>query len=166
MQDLTDRIKRDSEERVLRNNDGNPDFLLYLDNRVFQKGEAIDCVNTRIEIDQPTLAVFVDDEPGKNFGHRCHYLLYNAETGEFVRKISAQFPHFFRETPDTLDLFRASPSSHPLYRKKKIRTRLDVGRLSAYRRLSVFRERASPFCSQEHRMAGTSTIWNSCTVPW
>ncbi|MGV2390644.1 MAG UNVERIFIED_CONTAM: hypothetical protein LVR29_27755 [Microcystis novacekii LVE1205-3] len=70
MSELTDKIKQDAEQRVLRNNDGNQDFLLYLDNKVMQAGESINVVTDQIEFDQPTHVVFVDDEPSKNFAHR------------------------------------------------------------------------------------------------
>jgi hypothetical protein len=136
--DLFDRIKKDAEERVLRNNDGNQDFLLYLDRRVMQKGEAIDIVTEKIQFDQPTHVVFVDDEPGKNFGHRCHYLLYNSETGDFIRKVPANFPHFMHKQPETLELFRSSGTIERYKRKKKIRMTLELAKLSAYTKLAPF----------------------------
>lgn len=39
-----DKIKEDAEQRVLSNNDGNQDFLLYLDHKVMQKDEHLDIV--------------------------------------------------------------------------------------------------------------------------
>jgi hypothetical protein len=119
MSEITDRIKQDAEQRVFRSNDGNQDVLLYLDNKVMQAGESINIVTEQIEFDQPIHVVFVDDEPGKNFAHRCHYLLYNAENGEFIRKIRAEFPHFLFEKPETLELFRASNTGRHYERKKK-----------------------------------------------
>ena len=106
MRELFDKIKKDAEERVLRNNDGNHDFLLYLDHKVMRRGAVIDIITDKIKMVEPTLIVFVDNEPGKNFGHRCHYLLYNSETGDFINKISARFPYFLQKRPDTLELFR------------------------------------------------------------
>ena len=119
MNEIFDKIKKDAEGRVLRNNDLNQDFMLYLDRRVMQKGENIDIVTGKIEFDQPTNVVFVDDEPGKNFAHRCHYLLYNANTGEFIIKVPSMFPHFMIKKPDTLELFRTSETVERYKRKKK-----------------------------------------------
>ena len=119
MKELFDKIKKDAEDRVLRNNDGNQDFLLYLDRKVMQKGEFIDIVTEQLKFDKPTYLVFVDDEPGKNFGHRCHYLLYDAESGKFIRKVPAKFPYFMLKTPETLELFRSSETIERYKRKKK-----------------------------------------------
>jgi hypothetical protein len=138
MEELFARIKKDAEERVLRNNDGNQDFLLYLDRKTFQKGESIDVITAGIKIEQPTLVVFVDDEPGKNFGHRCHYLLYEAKTGEFKRKVSAQFPYFMFKKPETLELVRTCETIERYKRKKKIRVKLELAELSAYAKLAPF----------------------------
>lgn len=117
MNELFDKIKKDAEDRVLRNNNGNQDVLLYLDHKVMQKGEVIDIITDKIEFGVPTLVVFVDNEPGMNFGHRCHYLLYNAETGNFIRKFSAAFPYFMHKNPETLELFRTSETIERYKRK-------------------------------------------------
>ena len=138
MDDIIKRIKKDSEGRVLRNNDGNQDFLAYLDRNKFKKGDAIDIVTQKIDFDKPTYLVFVDDEPGKNFGHRCHYLLYDADTGEFIRKIPASFPHFLIKRPDSLEVFHESETTSRYKRKKKIRMILEPARLSAYTKLAPF----------------------------
>ena len=131
-------IKKDAEARVLGTNDGNRDFSLFLDHKVMEKGDAIDIVTERIKFDRPTYVVFVDDEPGRNFGHRCHYLLYDAKKGEFIRKVPAKFPYFLAKTPETLEMFRSSQATERYKRKKKIRVKLDPARLSAYRKLAPF----------------------------
>lgn len=141
MDELLKRINEDVEKRVLRDNDGNPDFAVYLDHKVMNKGEVLDIVTRQIEFDRPTYAVFVDDEPGKNWGHRCHYRLYNAETGEYLRKVRADFPHFMpkektREVEETIELIRKSPMAEPFVRKKKLRIPLEPGKLSAYAKIA------------------------------
>jgi hypothetical protein len=136
MNEVFEAIKKEAEARVLSNNDGNQDFLLYLDRKVMQKGESIDIVTEQIEFDQPTQLVFVDDEPGKNFGHRCHYLLYRADTGKFIRKIHAKFPYFMVKKPDTLELVRGSETTERYARKKKLKIALDPAKLSAYLRIA------------------------------
>ena len=133
-----DKIKKDAEDRVLSKNDGNQDFLLYLDHKVMQKDEHLDIVTGQVEFDQPTNVVFVDDEPGKNFGHRCHYLLYNAESGEYIRKHPAKFPYFLQNTPETLELFRNSITTEQYKRKKRMKNKLDLTKLSAYKKLAPF----------------------------
>ncbi len=138
MDELFDKIKKDAEGRVLKNNDGNQDFLLYLDRKTFQKNDTINIITSEIKIEQPTLIVFVDDEPGKNFGHRCHYLLYNAETGEFKRKVPAKFPYFMLKKPETLELFRSSETIERYKRKKKLKVTFDLGKMSAYTKLAPF----------------------------
>lgn len=137
-QELFDKIKDDAEERVLRNNDGNQDFSLYLDRQVFQKGETIDIVTEKLEFAKPSYIVFVDDEPGKNFGHRCHFLLYDAETGDFDQKVPAKFPHFMIKQPETLELFRTGETIERYKRKKKMRMMLEPAKLSAYAKLAPF----------------------------
>ena len=138
MKKLFEKIKKDAEERVLRNNDGNEDFLLYLDHKVMKKGEIIDIITEQIKFERSTYVVFVDDEPGKNFGHRCHYLLYDAESGEFIKKIPARFPYFLTKTPKTLELIRSCSTIERYKRKKKIRVKLDPAKLSAYLKLAPF----------------------------
>jgi len=131
-------IKRDAEDRTLKRNDGNKNFALYLDQREFKKGSKINIVTEEITIDQPTHVVFVDDEPEKNYGHRCHYYLYNAETGKFINSIPASFPHFFKDKDqeNNIEIFKSSPLTERYIRKKKMRMELDLGKLSAYGKLS------------------------------
>jgi len=105
MTDVIESIKKDAEKRVLQNNDGNQEFLMYIDNKKFEKGEKLDIISEQIKIDQPTTVVFVDDEPGRNFAHRCHYLLYDANSGKFIKKVPAQFPYFMMKTPKTVQPF-------------------------------------------------------------
>lgn len=138
MEEIFEEIKRDAETRVLSNNDSNQDFLLYLDRKVMQKGESVDIVTEQIKFERPSYLVFVDDEPGKNFGHRCHFLLYEADTGKFMRKIPAKFPHFMQSKSDTLELIRGSETTDRFSRKKKLRIALEPGKLSAYLKIAPF----------------------------
>lgn len=136
MSDLAERIRQDAEERVLRSNDGNQEFLLYIDNRITKKGEKIDVVDKQFEVDRPAYLVFVDDEPGKNFGHRSHYLIYDAKTGEFVRKERVNFPHFFIKKSDSVELFRTCPTIEGYKRKKRLRILLEPGKLTGYAKIA------------------------------
>ena len=133
-----DRIKQDAKRRVLRNNDGNPEFLLYLDHRSYKRGETLDLKTERLEFDRQTQVVFVDDEPGKNFGHRCHYLLYDAKTGRYLRKVRVNFPHFMSKKPDNIELFRTCETAGPFRRRRRMRQAFDLPRISAYAKLAPF----------------------------
>jgi hypothetical protein len=133
-----DRIKEDAEQRVLKGNDGNAEFLLYLDRREFKKGDTLDIVTAKLEFDRPAHVVFVDDEPGKNFAHRCHYLLYGTEDGAFLRKVPASFPHFMFERPKGLELFRTSPTVERFRRVKRLRMPLDLPRQSSWAKFAPF----------------------------
>jgi hypothetical protein len=135
---IFDKIMKDADDRVLRNNDGNKDVMIYLDRKKFKVDKAINAVTKEIKFDRPTHVVFVDDEPGKNFGHRCHYLLYNAETGEYIKKVQAEFPYFLNERPETLEVIRSSKTTERYRHKKKMRMMLDLAKLSAYRKLAPF----------------------------
>lgn len=138
MEKVFEKIQKDAEERVLRQNDGNVDFLLYMDQRVMEKGDSLDIVTDKIEFREPTYVIFVDDEPGKNFGHRCHYLLYQVKDGKFIRKVYAKFPYFMQSTPDTLKLFRTCKVVEGFKRKKKMRIPFELDKLSAYSKLAPF----------------------------
>jgi hypothetical protein len=133
-----DKIKKDAEKRALSMNRVDEEFLLYLDRKTFKKGSKLDIVSKEIEFDQPAHIVFVDEAPMMNFAHPCHYLLYNADTGKFIRKVEAEFPHFLFEKPKTVELFRTCRSIEALSRKKRMRVPLDPGKLSAYRKLAPF----------------------------
>lgn len=136
MSELFDRIKKDAETRILNQNDGNKDFLMYLDHAVFKKGDIINIISSEIKVEQNTYVIFVDDEPGKNFAHRCHYLLYDAEKGNFIKMVNAEFPYFLKKSPGTLELFRTCKTIEGYKRKKRMRIPLEPGKLSAYQKLA------------------------------
>ncbi|MCD4706545.1 MAG: hypothetical protein K8S62_02265 [Candidatus Sabulitectum sp.] len=138
MPKIFDAIKKDAEQRVLSTNRTDENFLMYLDRQVFKKGSELDIVTKKIKFAQPTNVVFVDEAPMMNFAHPCNYLLYNASTGEFIKKVDAEFPYFMFDKPDSIELFRTCRNIEALRRKKRIRVQLDPGKLSAYRKLAPF----------------------------
>jgi hypothetical protein len=82
---------------------------LSLDSRIYQPGERIGPSVQGIHAEGETILVFADDEPLANFGHPCRYLLYNPQTGEFIKEVSARFP------PDLLkSTSRLTPFFQPL----------------------------------------------------
>lgn len=78
---------------------------LCLDSRVYRAGDSIGPAFQGIYADGPTVIVFADDEPLANFGHACRYLLYNPETGEFIREIPARFPPSLVQSGERLTPF-------------------------------------------------------------
>lgn len=67
---------------------------LYIHHGIVAKGEHLGPQQQKVFVDRPSILVFVDDQPLSDFGHPCRYLLYDAHTGSFYRKVEAQFPPF------------------------------------------------------------------------
>lgn len=59
----------------------------------------------RISIKQPTVVVFVDDEPLANWSHDCRYLLHDADSGKLYQEVKAGFPPYLVNPPDTFKAF-------------------------------------------------------------
>lgn len=78
---------------------------LSIDSRVYRAGDSIGPAFQGIYADGPTVIVFADDEPLANFGHACRYLLYNPETGEFIREVAARFPPSLVQSAERLTPF-------------------------------------------------------------
>jgi hypothetical protein len=64
---------------------------LHIDMHIYEKGESIGPEFQKIVAPQSSILVFADDEPQANFGHTCRYLLYESETGKFLKEIRARF---------------------------------------------------------------------------
>jgi hypothetical protein len=75
---------------------------LYLDYRVYEKGQKLGPEFQKIIVKKPSVLVFADDMPTANFGHDCRYLLYDADDGRLHSEIPARFPPFLRKRPETL----------------------------------------------------------------
>lgn len=82
----------------------------YLNEEVLLKGRVVPIPRQTVKTDRPTLMAFADDAPLLNWAHPCRYLLHDAETGELVREVEAQFPPFANErsTPKTFYAFHKS----------------------------------------------------------
>jgi len=79
---------------------------LHLDTRIYQKGELIGPSFQKIKASQESIIVFADDEPMANFGHSCRYLIYESETGKFLREAQVRFPPISdAKQPKTLKTF-------------------------------------------------------------
>jgi len=134
MNEIIDRIKEDTKKRLIENKTDKYENLLYIDHKVFDKDDKLDVVLDKIEFDRPTYIVFVDEAPGMNWSHACHYLLYDADKGGFLKRIDAEFPYFMEKQPKTLELFQTCRTTEGYKRKKQIRVPLEPAKLSTWRK--------------------------------
>ena len=78
---------------------------LYLDQRVREAGEQLGPAFQGLRAPQPSVLVFVDDEPTANFGHPCRYLLFDPGSGELRAELPARFPPWEARIPESLEAF-------------------------------------------------------------
>jgi hypothetical protein len=138
MKNTIEKIKEDALNRIQKQNEVEVDALYYVDHRVFKAKERLDIISEQIEFDKPSTVVFVDLHPGKNWGHDCQHLIYDAKTGKLLKKINAQFPYFLNETPSTLELFKTSKITEAFKKKRRLRFPLEPKKLSGYLKLAPF----------------------------
>ena len=74
--------------------------VFYIDEAIYPKGTEFAVGKNRCRMDSDTIMVFVDEEPGKNWGHSCRYLFFNVNSGE-VSEIPEQFPPSLTKIPET-----------------------------------------------------------------
>jgi hypothetical protein len=133
MSEVIERIKADAQSRLVENRAEERENLMYFDHRVFEAGESLDLGVDKLEFERPTHIVFVDEAPGMNWAHPCHYLLYQADSGEFMERVDAKFPYYLSEgRPRTLEMFQSSRTIEEYQRKKEMRVALEPGKLSAW----------------------------------
>lgn len=96
-------VQQDARYRLLA--ERAPGSNLYIDERLFRRGETIEAQHQKIPIERDTIVVFADDEPLLNWGHRSRYLLYRAEDQVLYRTVDAQFPAYLTEVPETFRPF-------------------------------------------------------------
>jgi hypothetical protein len=65
---------------------------LYVNDSVYRAGEIIQPGRADIVIPRDCVMVFADDEPLKNWGHRCRYLLHDPQDGSLIAEIQALLP--------------------------------------------------------------------------
>jgi hypothetical protein len=82
--------------------------VVYMSDRVLEPGDELEIDGRGVQVDAPTVAAFVDLEPGVNWGHRSRYLLVDRESGS-VHGVDAQFPPFMRGTPPDLRVIYTAP---------------------------------------------------------
>jgi len=72
----------------------------YIDTVVHPGGSEIGFGDRTLMTDADTVLVFVDDEPGKNWAHRCRYVLFDLDGGT-IETVVAQFPPSLTDVPGT-----------------------------------------------------------------
>jgi hypothetical protein len=76
---------------------------VYVDRQVHPAGNDVLIGGDPHRVPYPAAVVFIDDAPGVNWGHECHYLLIDLDTGG-TRRIDARFPPSLTDVPGTFRL--------------------------------------------------------------
>ena len=74
--------------------------IAYLSLESSQAGERVRAGDVSMELPWDAHIVFVDLEPGVNWGHECCYLLIGADKEEVIR-IAARMPPFLTGAPNS-----------------------------------------------------------------
>lgn len=72
----------------------------YIDEVIYMKGKELVIGKNKYYMTSDTIVVFVDNEPGKNWGHDCSYLFFDVHTGN-VKELHEQFPPSLTNIPGT-----------------------------------------------------------------
>jgi hypothetical protein len=84
-----------SQARIRLARAGDATTRLFLHDAVYRAGEVIQPGRAEIVVPRDSVIVFADDEPGKNWGHRCRYLLHDPKSGELIGELPALLPPTF-----------------------------------------------------------------------
>ncbi|MHC4692712.1 MAG: hypothetical protein ACYS67_08215 [Planctomycetota bacterium] len=77
--------------------------VVYVDETVHSSQSDLYIGKTCLRLAYDAVVVFIDEEPGVNWGHACRYLIYNIETGE-LSEVRESFPPSLTEAPRTYRL--------------------------------------------------------------
>jgi hypothetical protein len=80
------------------------EHVYYIDETVRKEGTVLRIGEKEHLLRSDTIVVFVDEEPGKNWGHDCRYLLYDVRT-KSVDTIKARFPPAMAREKTTFKMF-------------------------------------------------------------
>lgn len=72
----------------------------YVDEVIHPKGSELTVGRNKYEMASDTIVVFVDEEPGKNWAHKCRYLFFDVQSGD-VEEVRERFPPSLTEFPGT-----------------------------------------------------------------
>lgn len=135
MPDIISKIKKDAEKREVTNDRGPFSPIMYVDHDTFKKGDQLDLITNKIKFKKKSHIVFVDEQPGTNWSHKCHYLVYDATTGAFIERVDAEFPPTMtRKSNKPMELFRSNATIGGFKRKKKLTIPLEPAKLSSWRK--------------------------------
>ena len=67
--------------------------VFYIDERIYPQGSEISIKKNKYQFASDTIIVFIDEEPGKNWGHKCRYLFFNIDSHQ-IKEIHERFPPF------------------------------------------------------------------------
>jgi hypothetical protein len=84
-------------------NENRTKHVVYVDETVHSSQSELYIGKTRLRLTYDAVVVFIDEEPGVNWGHACRYLIYNVATGE-VSEVPESFPPSLTEAPRTYRL--------------------------------------------------------------
>src|SRR5882762_4879500 len=68
---------------------------LYVHDAIYRGGDVLQPKRGDIVVPRDSIIVFADDEPTKNWGHRCRYLFHDPKTGELIQELPALLPPTF-----------------------------------------------------------------------
>ena len=86
---------------------------LHVDERIIPAGETIGPGRQQIATRRPSILVFADDQPDRDFSHSCRYLFYDPQTANFNEEVKAQFPPYVAGKPATLKVFHEPVQLQP-----------------------------------------------------
>ncbi len=69
---------------------------LYVGRAVTRAGAVLAAEHDHIVVAHDSIVAFVDDEPTKNWGHKCRYLMHDPASGQIVQEAHALMPPSFR----------------------------------------------------------------------
>jgi hypothetical protein len=80
------------------------EHVYYVDESIQREGTILKIDEEEHHLDSDKIIVFVDEEPGKNWGHNCRFMLFNIYTRR-VNTIRARFPPNLIRGKTTYKLF-------------------------------------------------------------
>ncbi len=136
MENIKKKIVEDVSKRYFSKRGEHADPAMYIEGKVFEKGAKIDVFDRKISVAKPAHYVFIDEQPGMNWGHACQHLLYDAKEGKLISEIDGKFPPFLNRNPsDTFESLRV-PKIAKLYKNKRMnRIPLEPAKLTGYKLL-------------------------------
>ena len=110
-QPLLDKIKADAVKQLTSENINSTN--LHIDEKIFSPGDIIQSGKIQISIEKETVMVFADDDPLRNWGHPCRYLLYDANSGELYNTVDSRFTPYLIDPPQSFKVFHQPVSFAP-----------------------------------------------------